>query len=485
MYKLDQQPLLFESSRPGRATAILPDSDVPDRPLSSLIPDAHRSPAPPPLPELGELDVVRHYTNLSTLNMSIDGNFYPLGSCTMKYNPKRNERLAALPGLGAQHPYQDEETLQGLLGILFELQDVMAEIAGLHAVSLQPAAGAHGELTALMVAAAYFRDRGEKRTQVLIPDSAHGTNPASAHIAGFEAVTIKSDSNGLVALDDFEAKLSDQTAAFMITNPNTVGLFDPQIGTIARLLHDQGALLYLDGANMNAILGVVRPGDMGVDLMHYNPHKTFSGPHGGGGPGAGPIAVRDRLAPYLPAPVVARAYDGTYRLDHDRPKSIGRVRTFFGNTGVLFRAYCYIRSQGPEGLKQVAQHAVLNANYLMSLVKDTYPVHYAGHCMHEFVASARPIAKERGIRAMDIAKRLIDYNFHAPTVYFPLIVPEAMMIEPTETESRETLEAFATVLRAIAQEDPHALHDAPHTTPISRPDEVTAAKTPILKWTPA
>jgi glycine dehydrogenase subunit 2 len=485
MYKLDQQPLLFESSRPGRTTAILPDCDVPDRRLSSLIPDAHRSLAPPPLPELGELDVVRHYTNLSTLNMSIDGNFYPLGSCTMKYNPKRNERLASLPGLGAQHPYQDEGTLQGLLGILFELQDILAEVAGLHAVSLQPAAGAHGELTALMVAAAYFRDRGERRTQILIPDSAHGTNPASANIAGFEAVTIKSDSNGLVALDDFQAKLSDQTAVFMITNPNTVGLFDPQIGTIARLLHDRGALLYLDGANMNAILGVVRPGDMGVDLMHYNPHKTFSGPHGGGGPGAGPIAVRDRLAPYLPAPLVARSEDGRYRLDYERPKSIGRVRSFFGNTGVLFRAYCYICSQGPEGLKQVAQHAVLNANYLMSLVKDTYPVPYSGHCMHEFVASARSIAKERGIRAMDIAKRLIDFNFHAPTVYFPLIVSEAMMIEPTETESRETLEAFAKVLCAIAQEDPHQLHDAPYTTPVSRPDEVKAAKMPVLKWKPA
>jgi glycine dehydrogenase subunit 2 len=447
-----------------------------------LIPGTHLAPSPPPLPELGELDVVRHYTNLSTLNMSIDSNFYPLGSCTMKYNPKRNERLAALPGLAAQHPYQDESTLQGLLRILFELQEILAEIAGLDAVSLQPAAGAQGELTALLVAAAYFRDKGQRRSQVLIPDSAHGTNPASAHLAGFEAVTIQSDSRGLVALDDFQAKLGDQTAVFMMTNPNTLGLFDPQIGTIARLLHDRGALLYLDGANMNAILGIARPGDMGVDLMHYNPHKTFSGPHGGGGPGAGPIAVRSHLAPYLPAPLVARGKDGTYRLDHDRPASIGRVRTFFGNTGVLFRAYCYIRSQGPDGLRGVAQHAVLNANYLMSLVRDVYPGPYDGRCMHEFVASARPLAKARGIRAMDIAKRLIDFNFHAPTVYFPLIVPEAMMIEPTETESRETLEAFAEVLRSIAEEDPQTLHDAPHTTPISRPDEVKAAKTPELRW---
>jgi glycine dehydrogenase subunit 2 len=482
MYKLDQPSLLFESSRPGRSTAILPESDVPDTPLSSLIPGAHLSATPTPLPELGELDVVRHFTNLSTLNMSIDANFYPLGSCTMKYNPKRNERLASLPGFSAQHPYQEEGTLQGLLELLFELQEMLAEIAGLHAVSLQPAAGAQGELTALLVAAAYFRDRGERRTQVLIPDSAHGTNPASAHLAGFEAVTIKSNARGLVDLDDFGAKLSDQTAVFMMTNPNTLGLFDPQIGSIAGLLHERGALLYLDGANMNAILGVVRPGDMGVDLMHYNPHKTFSGPHGGGGPGAGPIAVREHLAPYLPAPIVVRDEDGTYRLDHDRPLSIGRVRSFFGNTGVLFRAYCYIRSQGAEGLKDVARHAVLNANYLMQLVKDVYPIHYSGRCMHEFVASARLIARERGIRAMDIAKRLIDFNFHSPTVYFPLIVPEAMMIEPTETESRETIEAFAGVLRSIAQEDPSMLHDAPHTTPISRPDEVKAARFPVLKW---
>jgi glycine dehydrogenase subunit 2 len=484
MYKLDRPPLLFESSRPGRYTAILPAADVPEKPLSSLIPDSHMARSLPPLPELGELDVVRHYTNLSTLNMSIDSNFYPLGSCTMKYNPKRNERLAGLPGLSAQHPYQDESTLQGLLAILFDLERILAEIAGLEAVSLQPAAGAQGELTALLVAAAFFRDRGERRTQVLIPDSAHGTNPASAHLAGFEAITIKSDSRGLVDLADFKAKLSDETAVFMMTNPNTVGLFDPQIGEIATLLHQRGALLYLDGANMNAILGIVRPGDMGVDLMHYNPHKTFSGPHGGGGPGAGPIAVRADLAAYLPAPLVARDADGVFRLDHDRPRSIGRVRAFFGNTGVLFRAYCYIRSQGPDGLKRIAENAVLNANYLMSLVNDIYPVPFGNRCMHEFVASARTLAKDRGIRAMDIGKRLIDYNFHAPTVYFPLIVSEALMIEPTESESRETLESFAKVLRVIAGEDPALLHDAPHTTPISRPDEVKAAKTPVLKWKP-
>ncbi len=484
MYKLDPPALLFETSRLGRRTAILPGSDVPEMPMDDLIPLKHRARKLPPLPELGELDIVRHYTNLSTLNMSIDSNFYPLGSCTMKYNPKRNERLAALPGLAALHPYQSEDTLQGLLEILHELQAILAEIAGLHAVSLQPAAGAQGEMTALLVAAAYFRDRGETRTRVLIPDSAHGTNPSSAHLAGFEAVTIKSDKRGLVDLDDFKAHLDDRTAAFMITNPNTVGLFDPQVGEIARSLHDRGALLYLDGANMNAILGMVRPGDMGVDLMHYNPHKTFSGPHGGGGPGAGPIAVREHLAPYLPAPMIARDADGTYRLNDDLPKSIGRVRAFFGNVGVLVRAYCYIRTHGPEGLRDVSRHAVLNANYLLAKVRHRYPVPSGDRCMHEFVASARGLARDRGVRAMDVAKRLLDHNIHAPTVYFPLIVSEALMIEPTETESRETLDRFAEVLLQIADEDPRLLHDAPTTTPISRPDEVAAARTPVLKWTP-
>jgi glycine dehydrogenase subunit 2 len=482
MYKLDPPALLFETSRRGRSTAILPDSDVPERPLDDLIPLRHLAKSAPPLPELGELDVVRHYTNLSTSNMSIDSNFYPLGSCTMKYNPKRNERLAALPGMSGLHPYQDESTIQGMLALLYGMQEILAEIAGLDAVSLQPAAGAQGELTALLVAAAYFRDKGQKRTKVLIPDSAHGTNPASAHLAGFEAVTIKSNAKGLVDLNDFQAKLDNQTAVFMITNPNTVGLFDPQIGEIAALLRERGALLYLDGANMNAILGVVRPGDMGVDLMHYNPHKTFSGPHGGGGPGAGPIAVRQHLAPYLPAPIVARNNDRSYRLDFDRPKSIGRVRAYFGNVGVLVRAYCFIRSQGPEGLKSIAENAVLNANYLMSLVKHVYPVPFGERCMHEFVASARSMARDKGIRAMDIAKRLLDHNVHAPTVYFPLIVPEALMIEPTETESRETLESFARILLSIANEDAEYLHNAPHSTPVSRPDEVAAARVPVLRW---
>ena len=484
MLHRDQPDLLFEKSRPGRRAAVLPLSDVPERPMEELIPVEHRAAEPPTLPELGELDVVRHYTNLSAFNMAIDANFYPLGSCTMKYNPKRNERLAALPGIAGLHPYQDRSTLQGMLQLLFEMQEILGEIAGLPGVSLHPAAGAQGELTALMVAAASFRAKGERRTRVLVPDSAHGTNPASAQLAGFRAVTVKSDAKGLVDLDDFTSKLDDEVGVFMMTNPNTVGIFDPQVGTIAKMLHDRGALLYLDGANMNAILGVVRPGDMGVDLMHYNPHKTFSGPHGGGGPGAGPIAVRDHLAPYLPSPMVVRCDDGTYALDDDRPESIGRVRAFFGNVGVLVRAYCYIRSQGPEGLKAVAEHAVLNANYLLSQVKGAYPVPMGDRCMHEFVASARSMARDRGVRAMDIGKRLIDYGFHAPTVYFPLIVSEALMIEPTESESRETLDAFADALLKIAGEDPELLRAAPVTTPISRPDEVAAAKRPILRWSP-
>lgn len=472
--------LLFETSRRGRGTDVAPRSDVPDRPLDSLLPASELAAAPPPLPELGELDVVRHYTRLSQLNMAIDSHFYPLGSCTMKYNPKRNERLAALPGLASIHPYQDESTLQGMLELLYDMQCILGEIAGLDAVSLQPAAGAQGELAALLTAAAYFRDRGEKRTKVLIPDSAHGTNPASAHLAGFDAVTIKSDARGLVDMADFTAKHDDQTAVFMITNPNTVGRFDPQVVEIARALHERGALLYLDGANMNAILGVVRPGDMGVDLMHYNPHKTFSGPHGGGGPGAGPIAVRAALAPYLPAPIVVKRGDGVFALDYDRPKSIGRTRSFFGNVGVLVRAYCYIRAQGPEGLKRIAEHAVLNANYLLALIKEEYPVPFGDRCMHEFVASARALARDRGIRAFDIAKGLIDRGFHPPTVYFPLIVSEALMIEPTECESRETLEEFAQALLEIAREDPEKLHEAPVTTPVCRPDEVAAARSPIL-----
>lgn len=468
---------IFELSKPGLGGARLPACDVPTGPIEQLIPGRFLASAAPPLPELGEPDVVRHFTNLSTLNMSVDTHFYPLGSCTMKYNPKRNERLCALSGLAAVHPYQPESTLQGLLEILWDLQKILAEISGLGAVSLQPAAGAHGELCALLVASAHFRQLRQQRTKVLAPDSAHGTNPASAAMAGFEALTVKSTARGFVDLEDLRQKLDAQTAVFMITNPNTLGMFDPQIQKIADLVHEVGALLYLDGANMNAILGITRPGDFGADMMHFNCHKTFSGPHGGGGPGAGPIAVTEQLAPYLPLPIVER-HDEGFRLVWTGRQSIGRVRSFFGNVGILLRAYLYIRTHGPRGLREVSENAVLNANYLLSRVRHVYPVPQGDRCMHEFVASAAGLKAELGISAMDVAKRLLDFGFHAPTVYFPPIVREALMIEPTETESKETLDAFADTLLAIAREPAEFLHQAPHSTLRSRPDEVRAARQP-------
>ncbi len=475
--------LLFELSKAGRRGVRLPAADVPEAPLDELLPAEARASTPPPLPELTEPELVRHFTNLSTQNMSVDTHFYPLGSCTMKHNPKRNERLANLPGMLDLHPYQPVDTLQGLLELLWGLQEMLAEIAGLPAVSLQPAAGAQGEMTSLLMAAAHFRQLGQERTKVLAPDSAHGTNPASAKMAGFDTVTVKSTPSGYVDLADLESKLDRQTAVFMITNPNTLGMFDRQIAEIAARVHDVGGLIYLDGANMNAILGIARPGDFGADMMHFNPHKTFSGPHGGGGPGAGPIAVTHALEPYLPVPVVVRDGDG-FHLKYDRPQTIGRVRSFFGNVGVLVRAYCYIRTHGPEGLKRVSENAVLNANYLLSKVKHIFPVPQGDRCMHEFVASGAKLKSERGISAMDIAKRLLDYGYHAPTVYFPPIVREAMMIEPTETESKETLDAFAQTLFRVSEESPELLHEAPHTTSISRPDEVQAARQPVVAWSP-
>ncbi len=473
------QPL-FELSRPGMVAPRLPDCDVPQRPVAELLPAWAMSKNALPLPELSEPDVVRHYVNLSQLNMSVDTHFYPLGSCTMKYNPKRNERLASLPGLMDLHPYQHEASIQGMLELLYECQAFLAEISGLPGVSLQPAAGAHGELTALLVAAAYYRDRGEQRSVVLLPDSAHGTNPASATMAGFRVVSVGSTAEGMVDLDDLAAKLDGQVAVFMITNPNTLGLFEDRIGEITRMVHDVGSLVYLDGANMNAILGMTRPGDFGADLMHFNPHKTFSGPHGGGGPGAGPIAVAERLTPFLPAPIVVKDGD-RFWLDYDRPKSIGRVRGFFGNTGVLVRMFCYILTHGPDGLRRVSENAVLNANYLLSRVKSFLPVPSGDRCMHEFVASASELKAQRGVSAMDIAKRLLDHGIHAPTVYFPLIVREALMIEPTETESKATMDAFVAALFQITEDDSELLHDAPHTTGVSRPNEVQAARQPILR----
>jgi len=484
---LATQPLV-ELAHPGRRGCTFPESDVPQRPLHSLIPQSQLAASACELPELAEPDVIRHFVNLSTLNMSVDTHFYPLGSCTMKYNPKRHERLSRLPGLADLHPYQVDEAAQGMLAILYELQEMLAEISGLPAVSLQPAAGAQGELTALLVAAAYFHDKGERRTKVLFPASAHGTNPASAALAGFECVQLDVSAEGLVDVEELKANLDESTAVFMITNPNTLGLFEPEIARISRLLHQVGGLVYVDGANMNAILGITRPGDFGGDMMHFNVHKTFTGPHGAGGPGAGPIAVREFLADYLPAPVVVREAGPSgkpvYRLSVPG-KSIGRMRSFFGNVGILLRGYLYLRTLGAEGLKAVSENAVLNANYLMARLADVLPTPHGKRCMHEFVASARNLYKERGISAMDLAKRLLDYGFHAPTVYFPLVVAEAMMMEPTETESKETLDAFSDAIHKIVAEDPSYLHDAPHSTLVSRPDDVQAARKPILKWEPS
>ncbi len=478
--------LLFELSEPGRRAALYPACDVPVRAIHELLPSHQLATRTPGLPELTEPDVIRHFTNLSTLNMSVDTHFYPLGSCTMKYNPKRHERLCSLPGIVDLHPYQDEASQQGMLAMLFELQQMLAEIAGLPAVSLQPAAGAHGEMTALLCAAAYFHDRGEKRTKVLFPASAHGTNPASAAIAGFDCVQLKDTPNGLVNLDELKSQLDESTAVFMITNPNTLGIFEPDIAKISQMLHDVGGLVYIDGANMNAILGITRPGDFGGDMMHYNVHKTFTGPHGSGGPGAGPIAVRDFLADYLPGPVVTRtdsAEGVRYGLSTPQ-KSIGRVRSYFGNVGILLRGYCYLRTLGAAGLKAVSEQAVLNANYLREKLRDLLPVPHGERCMHEFVASAEKPKSDRGISALDIAKRLLDFGFYAPTVYFPLVVPEAMMVEPTETESKATLDAFADAIREILGESAEFLHDAPHATPVSRPNEVQAGRQLVLSWKP-
>ena len=486
--------LLSELSHKGRRAAEFPQSDVPEWPLEDLIPTEFQASTLPPLPELAEPDVVRHFVNLSTLNMSVDTHFYPLGSCTMKYNPKRHERLSRLPGIVDVHPHQPAANVQGLLELLFEMQQMLAEISGLPSVSLQPAAGAHGELTALFVAAAYFRDRGEHRTKVIFPASAHGTNPASAAMAGFECIELKGSRSapgsgeapgGFVDLEELRRHVDDKTAVFMVTNPNTLGLFEKEIAAAAKIVHDAGGLVYIDGANMNAIMGITRPGDFGGDMMHYNVHKTFTGPHGAGGPGSGPICVRDFLADYLPGPVIRlrESDSGENRFELANPaKSIGRVRSFFGNVGILVRGYCYLRTLGAAGVRMAAEQAILNANYLKELLADILPSAHGEHCLHEFVASADRLAKDRGITAMDIAKRLLDFGFHPPTVYFPLVVPHAMMFESTETESKATLDAFSEAIHKIVTEDADFLHAAPHTAPVSRPEEVNATRKPVLTW---
>jgi glycine dehydrogenase subunit 2 len=473
---------IYEKSCCGRRASSLPACDVPEVSPDELVPAAMRRAAPARLPEVSELDLLRHFTHLSTLNFGVESGSYPLGSCTMKYNPKINEVACRLEGFAGLHPYQPEALLQGALELMFELEGWLAEIAGLARVTLQPAAGAHGELTGLLIMRAYHQAQGRDPRRIIIPDTAHGTNPASVVVAGYEPVAVASDARGGVDLEALKALLDDDLAGLMLTNPNTLGVFDENITEIARLVHEAGGLLYYDGANSNAVLGISRPGDMGFDVVHFNTHKTFSTPHGGGGPGAGPIAVSDALAAFLPVPLVEKAADGRLFLEYDRPQSIGKVRTYYGNYGVLVRASTYIRGLGPEGLRRVSEMAVLNANYVMEGIKDLYDVPFERRCMHEFVASAAPL-KEHGVRALDVAKRLLDHGVHPPTTYFPLLVDEALMIEPTETESREDLDRLIAALRAVAAEAvsaPEILREAPLTMPVRRLDEAEAARHPVL-----
>ena len=481
------QPTLFERSRPGRGGGKIPH---PPKDALDRLPKAARRDAPPALPQLNEPEVVRHFVNLSQLNYAIDTGFYPLGSCTMKFNPKLNEWAARLPGFANIHPLAPDEIAQGTLQVLWELEQALAEISGMRAVTLQPAAGAQGELTGILMIRAYHRSRDEgERDEVLVPDSSHGTNPATASMAGFRTITIPSASDGGVDIDAFQAALGPRTAAVMITNPSTLGLFEKRIGELLDAVHASGALAYMDGANLNAILGRFKPGEAGFDVMHFNVHKTFSTPHGGGGPGAGPVGVGETLLPFLPSPRVLRADDGSFRLERpeERPTSIGRLRSFAGNTGVLVRAYAYIRAHGAAGLREVSDDAVLAANYLRKRVGEAYDIPFDRACKHEFVASAASLKKRTGVRTLDVAKRLIDKGFHPPTIYFPLTVDEAMLIEPTETESVETLDAFADALNEIAREaegDPDLVTSAPHTSPVGRLDEATAARQPNLRWRP-
>jgi len=484
---------IFEKSVPGRRAFTPPPLDVPERPLDELLPARLRRTEAPKLPEVSEPEINRHYNRLSKRNFDLDTGFYPLGSCTMKHNPKLHERVAALPGHARLHPLQHPSRAQGALQLMWELQQALAEVSGLPHVSLQPSAGSHGELAGVLLTRAYHEHRGEQRTKILAPDTSHGTNPATVTMGGYELVKVASDAAGNVDLDDLRAKAGDDVACLMLTNPSTLGLFETGIEEIAHLVHDIGATLYYDGANLNAVMGRTRPGDMGFDIVHFNLHKSFTQPHGGGGPGSGPIAVSDRIEPFLPRPQVVRlgganGHRPRFDLDFDRPLSIGRLRGFQGNFGVFVRSYAYILSLGGDGLQEASETAVLNANYLLArlkeLVPDDLPVAYDRRCMHEFVLSGAPMKRRLGIRTTDLAKRLLDHGYHPPTVYFPLVVEEALMVEPTETETRETLDAFAEAIAEIlreAAEDPEIARQAPYSTPVRRLDEAAAAKQPVIR----
>ncbi|MCL2322980.1 MAG: aminomethyl-transferring glycine dehydrogenase subunit GcvPB [Oscillospiraceae bacterium] len=475
--------LIFEVSKEGRTSYSLPKCDVPEALIEDLVPSNLLRKGELDFPEVSEVDIVRHYTNLSSKNHGVDTGFYPLGSCTMKYNPKINEDIVSLPGFSKIHPYQPVETVQGALELMCELETDLCEISGMERVSLSPAAGAHGELTGLLIIKAYHESRNDhKRKKILIPDSAHGTNPASAAVAGFDIVEIKSNTDGIVDIENLKHALSDEVAGLMLTNPNTLGLFEKTICEVAKLVHDAGGLVYYDGANMNAIVGKVRPGDMGFDVMHFNLHKTFSTPHGGGGPGSGPVGVRHDLVKFLPVPMVNKKDDKFY-LDYDYPESIGKIKGFYGHFGIMVRALTYIKSMGKEGLTEVSEAAVLNANYLMNKLKECYNLPVDTICKHEFVLGG--LKEPNGITTLDVAKSLLDYGFHPPTVYFPLIVDEAIMVEPTETESKETLDGFIEVMKKISEDaknEPEKLKNAPYTTPVRRLNEVKAAKDLILKY---
>jgi glycine dehydrogenase subunit 2 len=483
------EKLIFELSSPGREAFSLPHVDVPQRKTEELIPKDLLRQNPAALPEVSEVDVARHFIRLSVMNHHVDKGFYPLGSCTMKYNPKINETLARLPGFANVHPLQPEDTFQGALELMFELGEYLKEIAGMDHITLQPAAGAHGELTGLLMIDAYHKNRKDHRTKVIIPDSAHGTNPASVITAGFSTLHIKSNQRGLVDLEELKKAMNQEVAAVMLTNPNTLGLFEAQILEISKVVHDAGALLYMDGANLNAMMGITRPGDMGFDVVHFNLHKTFSTPHGGGGPGSGPLGVKSSLAPFLPVPIVGKRSDDEggekYRLDYERPLSIGKVHGFCGNFGVMVKAYAYVRQNGASGLREVSENAIINANYLKESLKQHYQLPYDEVCQHEFVLSGARQFKERGVKTLDIAKRLLDYGLHAPTVYFPLIVSEALMIEPTETESKESLDEFIQAMIQIAkevEENPEMVKSAPQNTPVTRLDEGKAARELNVRW---